>query len=105
VVSVWAGTTGQLDDVPVEDIRRFEDELLGYIARSHSGIFDAIRETGELSDDTATALKDAVDAFRRTFETKDGHMLVPADEHVGPIEAAEIVPETVVKHVPRVEKR
>ncbi len=57
VVSVWAGTTGQLDDVPVEDIGRFESELLDFIQRDHAGIYDAIRETGELSDDTVTALQ------------------------------------------------
>src|SRR5262249_1264995 len=59
VVSVWAGTTGQLDDVPVEDVRRFESEFLDYIQRDRVGIYDAIRETGELPDDTVTALKDA----------------------------------------------
>ena len=37
VVSIWAGTTGQLDDVPVEDIRRFEKEFLEYLRRSQAG--------------------------------------------------------------------
>src|SRR5262250_3215750 len=50
VVSVGAGTTGQLDDVPVEDVRRFEDGLLDYIQREHPGIYDAIRETADLSE-------------------------------------------------------
>jgi F-type H+-transporting ATPase subunit alpha len=103
VVSVWAGTTGQLDDVPIEDIRRFEDEFLGYIERNRSGIFDAIRETGDLSDDTATALQDAVDAFRRTFETRSGQMLV-TDEHIEPAKETEIAQEQVTRHVPAVEE-
>ncbi len=34
VVSIWAGTTGQLDDVPIEDVRRFETEFLDYLRRS-----------------------------------------------------------------------
>src|SRR5499427_8702728 len=89
VVSVWAGTTGQLDDVPVEDIGRFESEFLDFIQRDRGGIYDAIRETGELSDDTVTALKDAVDAFRRGFETSSGELLV-TDEPVKPVEEAEI---------------
>jgi F-type H+/Na+-transporting ATPase subunit alpha len=104
VVSVWAGTTGQLDDVPVEDIRRFENEFLDSIARNHQGIYDAIRETGDLSDDTATALKDAIEEFRRTFETRDGRLLVPADDHVAPMEATDIEQETLVRHVPSAEK-
>ena len=45
VVSIWAGTTGKLDEVPVEDIRRFEAEFLDYVGASHGGIFDVIRET------------------------------------------------------------
>ncbi len=52
VVSVWAGTTGQLDDVPLEDIKRFEAEFLENVEREHAGIMTTIRETAELSDDT-----------------------------------------------------
>ncbi|MGN6679201.1 MAG: F0F1 ATP synthase subunit alpha [Streptosporangiaceae bacterium] len=104
VVSVWAGTTGQLDDVPVEDIGRFESELLDSIQREHPGIYDTIRETGALSDDTKTALKDAVEEFRRGFETGSGELLVK-DEPSEPMEEEDIVPEGVTKRVPRVEKK
>src|SRR5581483_5586350 len=68
VVTVWAGTNGYLDDVPIEDIGRFEEEFLGDLGRKHAGIYESIRETGQLSDDTITALKDAIDQFRRGFE-------------------------------------
>jgi F-type H+/Na+-transporting ATPase subunit alpha len=96
VVSIWAGTTGQLDDVPVEDVRRFEDEFLDYIARNRSGILDAIRETGDMSDDTATALKDAVDEFRRGFETRDGQLLV-SEEPAEPADESSIEQEKLVR--------
>src|SRR5580698_9553675 len=76
VVVVWAGTSGFLDDVPVEDIARFEEEFLDSLGRKHQGIYDAIRETGQLSDDTATALKDAVEEFRKGFEVTGGQLLV-----------------------------
>jgi F-type H+-transporting ATPase subunit alpha len=76
VVSVWAGTSGQLDDVPLEDIKRFEAELLENVEREHAGIMTTIRETAELSDDTVTALEKAVDAFKRSFMTSEGHLLV-----------------------------
>ncbi|HUZ53768.1 MAG TPA: F0F1 ATP synthase subunit alpha [Streptosporangiaceae bacterium] len=98
VVSVWAGTTGQLDDVPVEDIGRFEAEVLGYIQREHAGILDAIREAGDLSDDTIEALKDAVAEFRKGFETSSGELLV-RDEPVKPVEEAEIKHEGVARVV------
>ena len=53
VVSVWAGTSGYLDDVPIEDIGRFEDEFLGTLGRKHSGIYESISATGELNEDTS----------------------------------------------------
>jgi F-type H+-transporting ATPase subunit alpha len=80
VVSVWAGTTGQLDEVPPEDIGRFETEFLDHVQRVRPGIYDAIRETGKLSEDTVTALKEVIGDFRSGFETSAGDMLAGADE-------------------------
>src|SRR5512142_412964 len=67
VVSIWAGTTGQLDDVPVEDIRRFEAEFLDYLRRSNEGLLTSIRETKVLTDDNVSTLQTAMARFRRTF--------------------------------------
>jgi F-type H+-transporting ATPase subunit alpha len=75
VVSVWSGTTGELDDVPIEDIKRFEAEFLDYIEHRHGGILAGIRETGELSDDALVALKDAITEFKKSFETSAGTLL------------------------------
>jgi F-type H+-transporting ATPase subunit alpha len=69
VVSIWAGTTGQLDDVPLVDIRRFEAEFLDFIARERKGIFDVIAETKELSDDTIAKMTEAVTEFKKQFAT------------------------------------
>ncbi|HEU5161251.1 MAG TPA: F0F1 ATP synthase subunit alpha [Streptosporangiaceae bacterium] len=69
VVSLWAATNGELDEVPVEDIRRFESELIDFLRRSHGGIFDSMRETGQLSDDVETLLKEAIAEFKKGFET------------------------------------
>jgi F-type H+/Na+-transporting ATPase subunit alpha len=79
VVSIWAGTNGYLDDVPVDDVPRFESDFLDSLKRNNAGILDSIRETKDLTDDTATALKDAIEQFRRTFEKSNGELLV-ADE-------------------------
>jgi F-type H+-transporting ATPase subunit alpha len=100
VVSVYAGTSGYLDDVPVEDVSRFESQLLDAIGRSHDGIYDAIRETGRLNDDTKTALKDAIDEFRRSFETSSGDMLV-RDEPAEALEESDVQQETLKKRVPK----
>ena len=65
VVSIWAGTTGELDVIPVGDIRRFEREFLDYVGHDHAGIYDAILQTGKLEDDTVEALKRAIDQFKQ----------------------------------------
>jgi len=80
VVSIWAGSNGHLDDVPLEDISRFEREFLDYLKRQHEGILAAIRETKALAEDTVTALKDAVEDFRKSFETSSGELLAGEDE-------------------------
>src|ERR1700756_270697 len=81
VVSVWAGTNGSLDDVPVEDIDRFEDEFLDYLQRSHAGILQTIRETNQLGEETENKLNDAVNEFKKGFAATGGGSVVP-DEHV-----------------------
>jgi F-type H+-transporting ATPase subunit alpha len=98
VVSVWAGTNGRLDDVPVDDVARFESELLDFIGRSHGGIYDTIRETGDLSDDAAASLQDAVDEFRRGFEKGSGELLVN-DEPAEPLDESEVQQEKLRRHV------
>ncbi|MGN6326938.1 F0F1 ATP synthase subunit alpha [Pseudolysinimonas sp.] len=74
VVSIWAGTNGKLDEVPVEDVLRWESELHGYLERN-TEILTTIRETNVLSDDTKTELDKAVDAFSKEFVTGSGDPL------------------------------
>ncbi len=96
VVSVWAGNEGYLDDVPVEDVRRFENEFLDELGRSDAGIYDAIRETGALSDDTVVALKDAINRFRATFEKSGGDLLV-SEEPAEPLSEDDVEREGIKK--------
>ena len=99
MVVIWAGTSGYLDDVPVDDIGRFQEEFIDSLQRKHQGIYDAIRETGELSDDTATALKDAIEEFRRGFEISGGEMLVK-EEPAEPLPDEQAERDTVTRYVP-----
>ena len=96
VVSVWSGTTGQLDDVPVEDIRRFDAEFLDYIQREHPGVFETIRQTSDLSDDTVTTLTSAINTFKRQFTTHTGEMLIK-DEPVAALSEEEIDPTQITR--------
>jgi len=98
VVSLWAGTTGQLDDVPVEDIRRFETEYLDYLRRSYAGLLTTIRETNNLTDDDVTTLKEATDRFRRTFEVTGGQLLVASDESVPALGEGEDKQESIARY-------
>ena len=98
VVSVWGGTTGQLDEVPVEDIRRFDSEFLAFIERSKPEILDAIRTTTDLSDDTVTVLEAAMAEFKRQFATTSGGLLVN-DEPVEAIDEETIDPTQIKRAV------
>jgi F-type H+-transporting ATPase subunit alpha len=95
VVSVWAGTSGELDEVPVADIRRFEREFLDYVEREEAGLLTSIRETGKLSDDGLTSLKNAITEFKKGFQTSEGELL--AEEPVEPIEAEDVEQETITR--------
>ena len=98
VVSVWAGTTGRLDDVPVEDIRRFDAEFLDYVERNHGQALDAIRTTTDLSDDTISVLDRAIIDFKKQFTTSSGQLLVN-DEPVAALEDDEIDPTQIKRSV------
>jgi len=67
IISIWAGTTGQLDDIPVSDIRRFEQDFLDYLRRHRPELVTTITETVDLSDDTVNALTDAITKFKQAF--------------------------------------
>ncbi|SFO89810.1 ATP synthase F1 subcomplex alpha subunit [Geodermatophilus dictyosporus] len=75
VVSLWLGTTGRLDRVPVGDVRRFESEFLDHIGRNETGVYDEIRTSKKLGDDAVQSLERAVEAFYGTFTTSDGSSL------------------------------
>ena len=69
IVSIWAGTSGALDSVPVADIRRFETELLDFIGRERKEIFTVIAQTKQLEDDTVAKMQSAVDDFKKIFKS------------------------------------
>jgi F-type H+-transporting ATPase subunit alpha len=80
VVSIWLGTSGQLDSVPVADIRRFEGEFLDHLRRNENGILDEIRDTGKLPDEAIDRLKGVVKSFKNDFTAADGSAVVPKEE-------------------------
>jgi F-type H+/Na+-transporting ATPase subunit alpha len=96
-VSVWTGTSGELDAVPVEDVTRFERELLDHLRRN-TGILDSIRESRQLSDETEEALRSAVRDFKNGFQTGEGKPLAGAGvEESEPLAESEVAQETIVR--------
>jgi F-type H+-transporting ATPase subunit alpha len=97
VVSIWAGTNGKLDEVPVEDILRFESELHDYLARNTS-VLDDLRASNVLNDDIVSALGEAVDQFKLEFQTGEGRALnAVGNEQADELDAESIEQEKIVK--------
>jgi F-type H+-transporting ATPase subunit alpha len=98
--SIWAGTTGNMDSIPVADIRRFESEFLDFIGRERPKIFEVISATKELTDDTVASLKEAIDTFKKQFASS-------ATAAVNEAEAAALAGEDneqITRQVPKVRK-
>nr|BFE62960.1 F0F1 ATP synthase subunit alpha [Dactylosporangium thailandense] len=76
VVSIWAGTTGQLDSIAVSDIRRFETEFLQHLRSSRKELLDAIASTKKLEQSTIDGLTEAINSFKQVFSAKDGEVTV-----------------------------
>ncbi|SMQ70522.1 ATP synthase F1 subcomplex alpha subunit [Plantibacter sp. VKM Ac-1784] len=94
VVSIWAGTKGKLDDVPVEDVLRFERELLDYLGRN-TEVLTTLRDTNVLDDDTVSKLDAAVDQFKLEFQTGEGAAL--GSEQVEELPVEDVNQEKIVK--------
>ncbi|WP_017590529.1 F0F1 ATP synthase subunit alpha [Nocardiopsis ganjiahuensis] len=75
VVSIWMGNTGLIDEVPVEDVRRFEDDFLSFLDREHKAVLDTIRDTGKFEDDSQKTLQAAIEKFKQSFQTSAGTLL------------------------------
>ena len=95
VVSIWAGTHGKLDDVPVSDVLRFESEMIGYLDRN-TEVLKTLRETNVLDKDTEGALEKAVDKFSQEFLTGDGKSIA-GTEQFNEVEPEDITQEQIVK--------
>jgi F-type H+-transporting ATPase subunit alpha len=96
-VSIWAGTSGKLDEVPVEDVLRFESEFLDYLKRNSKAL-TTIRETNNLEDDTVRELEGAIEKFKKSFQTGQGVPLASVgNESVAAMEEEDVNQEKIVK--------
>ncbi|MGL5908389.1 MAG: F0F1 ATP synthase subunit alpha, partial [Phycicoccus sp.] len=80
VVSIWLGTTGKLDDVAVEDVRRFESEFLDHLRRTKAELLAGIRESGKFEEETEQALESEVSTFKAKLFEGSGAETVPVND-------------------------
>jgi F-type H+-transporting ATPase subunit alpha len=98
VVSIWAGSSGELDVVPVSEIRKFEREFLDYVGHQHSGVYDAILQSGRLEDDTIEALKRAIGQFKQEYQTSEGEQLIVNEPEAEAMDSDEVGQEKVTRY-------
>jgi F-type H+-transporting ATPase subunit alpha len=75
VVALYAGVNGYLDEIPVPQVPRFQEELREYL-RAEGTVYKEIRESGDLSDETAAKLDEALQKFLQTFNVEQEEALV-----------------------------
>ena len=96
VVSIWAGSKGHLDEVPVQDVLRFEREFIDHLRR-HTSVLTDIASTGKLEDGTVSALESAVAEFSKGFQSsEDGGVQAGHEEHRA-IEQDQVAQEQITK--------
>ena len=99
VASLWAGTTGQFDDVKTEDVQRFEAEWIEYMNRENGDFMRAIRESGKLADDGKDVFAKNMEAFKKQFQASSDRS-GEGSEQFDEIAADHINQEKITKHKP-----
>ncbi|MEE2033121.1 F0F1 ATP synthase subunit alpha [Rhodococcus chondri] len=94
IVSIYLAGEGVFDSVPVDDVRRFETELLEDLHRNASGVYEQISGGKALTDESIDALKAATDKFKEGFLASDGSRVVNEAE-AAPLGADEVEQEQV----------
>ncbi|HYZ07439.1 MAG TPA: F0F1 ATP synthase subunit alpha [Pseudonocardiaceae bacterium] len=104
VVSIFLGTKGHLDSVPVDDVRRFESEFLDHIRHHEEGILSGIRESGSFDEGTENSVVKAVESFKKEFTASDGSSVAGNEEDAEAMDADEVDQETVKVNKPAPKK-
>ena len=75
VISIYAVVNGYLDDIPVDNVSRFEDELLNFMNSNYPELGDKIVEVGKLTDEIEEELEKGIEEFKETFSVKKKSIL------------------------------
>lgn len=96
VVSIWAGSQGYMDDVPVSDVLRFESEFLQHLRLNNIALAD-IAESGRLNDDVIAVLEQEVTSFKKSFLAQGGDAVQPGNEEFDAIDEDAVEQERIVR--------
>lgn len=92
VLVIWAATNGFTDDIPIEDIRRFESNLLSFVANSHPGLLAEIAEKKTLTDEIKAGLKQVLEDFKLEWKKEPSSSEeLPVPARPAPSQAAQPV--------------
>ena len=67
ILVIFAGTNGYVDDVPVNAVKKFEQELLRFMASKHQAVLDDIKSKKQIDDDLKARIKSAIEEFKKSF--------------------------------------
>jgi len=70
IVMIFAGTQGFLDDIPVEDVTKFEEELYPFLDAKYPDLLEKIKTEKKLDDNLIEELKKVLSEFKSTFVVK-----------------------------------
>ncbi|ABM15107.1 ATP synthase F1 subcomplex alpha subunit [Mycolicibacterium vanbaalenii PYR-1] len=104
VVAIYLGTGGHLDSVPVEDVARFESELLEHVKASHGDILAGIRESKKLSEEAEQKLANVINEFKKGFSASDGSSVVVNEAEAEAMDEADVEKESVKVRKPAPKK-
>ena len=70
VLVIWAATKGYVDDIAIENVRKFEGELLQFVQNSHPSLLQSIREKKALTDEITADLKQVLQDFKELWKER-----------------------------------
>ena len=89
ILTIWAATNGLVDDVEVEDLKRFNDEMIDFIKNSHPGVLQTLRDKKSIDDDLKASLREAMEDFKATRWNGDETDVLAESTIEKPVETTE----------------
>ena len=95
IVSLFLGTQGHLDSVPIDEVQRFEREFLAHVRRNHDNVLKEVVENKQLSEDGSNTIAKAAEEFKKQFTTSEGSSVSPNEPEADAMDSEQVGQETV----------